>query len=168
MVTQWVPLYESTPEAVKSEIAAFFEVFPKGTIWSNDESGKGCDIVLLGQMEPLHIDIDGLEDRLASLPYIYAKKSLQDVGFNSVIDLLGTYGGRASDLTPWLANAQINRDRNLRLQYLAGMGMNSYHEGFIYDEMLKYRKFPDDLFIATPITRAQVWNAIEIVKHGPR
>ena len=35
VVTQWVPLYESTPEVVKSEIATFFEVFPNGTIWGN-------------------------------------------------------------------------------------------------------------------------------------
>ncbi len=36
IVTQWVPLYESNAEAVKSQIATFFEVFPNGTIWSND------------------------------------------------------------------------------------------------------------------------------------
>ncbi len=28
LVTQWVPLYESNPDVVKSEIATFFDVFP--------------------------------------------------------------------------------------------------------------------------------------------
>ncbi len=164
MVTQWVPLYESTPEAVKSEIATFFEVFPNGTIWSNDESGRGYDIVLLGQVEPLRIDVDALEEKLASVPYAHVRKSLKDVNFHSAIELLATYGARAVELSPWLANAQINRDRNLRLQYLAGMGMNSYHEGFIYEEMVKYRKFPDDLFIGTALTRAQLRHQIQFAK----
>jgi len=36
VVTQWVPLYETNLQAVKSQIATFFQVFPDGTIWSND------------------------------------------------------------------------------------------------------------------------------------
>ena len=40
VVTQWVPLYESTTAAVKSEIATFFKVFPGGTIWSNQIGGQ--------------------------------------------------------------------------------------------------------------------------------
>src|SRR4026209_2794708 len=32
VVTQWVPLYESTQDAVRSEIATFLEVFPNGTV----------------------------------------------------------------------------------------------------------------------------------------
>ena len=41
LVTQWVPLYESTPDVVKSEMATFFQVFANGTIWSNDDLGRG-------------------------------------------------------------------------------------------------------------------------------
>ena len=36
VVTQWVPLYESTPDVVKSELATFFAVFPFGTSGVND------------------------------------------------------------------------------------------------------------------------------------
>ena len=32
-------LYESDTNAVKSEMATFFDVFPNGTIWNNDENG---------------------------------------------------------------------------------------------------------------------------------
>ena len=42
LVTQWVPLYESDAESVRSEIATFFEVFNHGTIWLNSgENGGG-------------------------------------------------------------------------------------------------------------------------------
>ena len=69
VVTQWVPLYESDLETVKSEIATFFKVFPNGTIWGNDISGKGYDIVLLGQVEPTRVDVDRLQDRLDQPDY---------------------------------------------------------------------------------------------------
>ncbi len=41
LVTQWVPLYESTTETVKSEVATFFRAFPTGSIWSNDDRSAG-------------------------------------------------------------------------------------------------------------------------------
>jgi spermidine synthase len=45
-----------------------------------------------------------------------------------------------------LAGAEINRDRDLRLQYLAGWGINSSLEDYIYRQMLSYRRLPRDLF----------------------
>jgi len=60
---------------------------------------------------------------------------------------LSTFAGRAQDLKPWLVGAAINRDRSLRLQYLAGMGLNLYRGGPIYREILKYRRYPEGLFL---------------------
>jgi spermidine synthase len=163
-VTQWVPLYESNSDAVKSQIATFFQVFPNGTIWSNDQSGKGYDIVLLGQSEVLKIDVDALAERLGRDDHARVKRSLKQVGFTSAVDLLGTYGGRSRDMAGWLANAQINRDRNLRLQYLAGMDPNTYNEAAIYNVICDYRKFPDDLFAGNAITMAAL--RASFIKHG--
>jgi spermidine synthase len=63
-----------------------------------------------------------------------------------VVQLLATYAGQEPDLRPWLAGAQINRDGNLRLQYMAGLALNVSREGAIYSEMLGYRRWPDSLF----------------------
>jgi spermidine synthase len=49
-------------------------------------------------------------------------------------------------MQPWLADAQINRDRNLRLQYLAGRGLNLYTADKIYAEMLPYARTPENVF----------------------
>jgi len=68
------------------------------------------------------------------------------VNFRDATDVLATYAGRASDLKPWLAGAEINEDISMRLQYLAGMGLNLNDAGSIYAEMLRYRRFPHDLF----------------------
>jgi spermidine synthase len=147
VITQWVPLYESNPEAVKSEVATFFRVFPEGTVWSNDDAGAGYDTVLLGYVGPRTIDVDRLEARVAADELLAF--SLEEVGFHSVLDLLATYAGTAQDLAPWTADAQINRDRNLRLQYLAGMSSHSYRETDIYNQMVKHRTYPDKLFTAS-------------------
>jgi spermidine synthase len=154
IVTQWVPLYESDSAVVKSEIATFFEAFPDGTIWSNDENGKGYDVVLLGQAGETKIDLDAIGQRLEQPEYSAVAQSLDDVGFKSVFDLFGTYAGNARDLAPWLKDAEINRDRNLRLQYLAGFRSNWYRSEGIFNEMVVYRKFPSELFAGSDTSLA--------------
>jgi spermidine synthase len=146
VITQWVPLYESDPETVKSEIATFFEVFPNGTIWANNNNGAGYDVVLLGQAEPIKIDVDAMQRRLERPDYAKVRESLSVVGFPRANDLMATYLGRASDLKPWLAGAQINEDLNLRLQYLAGLGVNSYSADYIAQEIGKHKEFPQEIF----------------------
>jgi spermidine synthase len=145
IVTQWVPLYESDMATVKSEFATFFGAFPNGTIWGN-QNGGGYDTVVAGQVEPSRIDLDALDGRLARPDHARVVRSLQDVGFNSLVSLLATYGGQRSDLTGWLQDAEINRDGNLRLQYLAGLALNTSMEGAIYSQILSYRQFPRSLF----------------------
>ena len=149
LVTQWVPLYETSSAVVKSEIATFLQVFPYTSLWATNHNGEGYDIALLGKVDPLEIDLNQIQER-ANLPrYSAALTALTEAGFNPPIDLLGTFAGQASDLRPWLVNAEINRDRDLRLQYLAGFQLNLYQGEPIYREILKYRKLPNDLFVGS-------------------
>jgi spermidine synthase len=134
---------------VKSELATFFDAFPNGSVWSNDIDGRGYDVLLSGYEGDARIDVDALADRLQRADHAYVVQSLGEVGFTSLFELLGTYAGRATDLGPWLADAEINRDRNLRLMYIAGMGANLYQQEFIYDNMLSYRRFPSDFFVGS-------------------
>jgi spermidine synthase len=161
VITQWVPLYESTPETVKSEIATFFEAFPNGTIWGNDTVfEEGYDTVLLGQTGAARIDVDGLEQRLGRADHLRAAQSLRDVGFRSAVQLLSTYAGHARDLRRWLQDAQINRDRNLRLQYLAGLAPDAQGALVIYEQILRHRRFPEELFVATEARKQALRNAL--------
>jgi spermidine synthase len=162
VVTLFVQLYESNSEAVKSEIGTFLEVFPNGIVWGNTNEGKGYDLVLLGQVEPTKIDVDAIEAKLQRPEYAPMKQSLREIGMNSAVDLFSTYAGRKPDLAPWLQNAQINHDRNLRLQYLAGLGLNLYQADVIYADMLRYvSKMPDDLFVASDVTRQSLYSGIQ-------
>ena len=147
VVTLFVQLYESNTAAVKSEIGTFFKAFPNGVVWGNTNNGQGYDLVIMGQAEPIRIDIDQIQAKLQSPQYAQVAQSLREIGFNSAVELFSTYAGTAQDLEPWLKDASINRDRNLRLQYLAGMGLNLYQSGPIYSDMLAYAgRFPDNIF----------------------
>ena len=151
VVTLFVQLYESSPEAVKSEIGTFFNVFPNGVVWGNTNNGVGYDLVLMGQVDPIKINIDAMEAKLQSPQFAEVAQSLREIGFNSATELFATYAGTPVDLAPWLADVQINRDRNLRLQYLAGMGLNMRLSGPIYAEMIQHaNKFPGHLFEGSP------------------
>ena len=142
----WIPLYESNSETIKSVLATFFKVFPKGIIWSNESEGSGYDAVLFGQPDGTEFNLDELQQRLDRPEYAEVKKSLAQVDFFSAADMLGTYAGQASDLKEWLADAQINTDANLRLQYLAGMAFNSYIGTELLNDIRRYYRFPESVF----------------------
>jgi spermidine synthase len=164
IVSLWIPFYESNLETTKSVIATFFKVFPQGIVWSNEREGEGHDAILFGQVEPTVIDVDELQRRLDRTDHEYVKQSLREVGFGEAktsrsgellvldegIDLLATYAGQAPLLKEWLRDAEINTDRNLRLQYLAGMWLNSDMGGRILSSILAHYRFPDQTFIGSP------------------
>src|SRR5205823_10025042 len=131
---------------VKSELATFFDVFPDGTVWSNyTQKEGGFDLVLIGGNTSA-IDLDSIQARMDRPEYSKVLASISDVGFHSAAEILATYAGRASDLKSYFAGAQINDDMNLRLQYLAGLGVNSMAFQKVFADVVRYRKFPDDLF----------------------
>ena len=149
VAAQWLPLYESDEETVKTQLATFFDVFPNGTVWGNYLNGDGYDLVLIGRLEESPIDVNEMQQRLDRTDYARVSASLADVEFHSASDLLTTYSGRAPDLMPMLSGVQINRDLNMRLQYIAGWGVNSVLSAQMYREILSYRKFPEHLLTGT-------------------
>ncbi len=143
---QWAPLYETDEASVKSQIGTFFHAFPEGTLWSSLTPGSGYDMVLLGQIDPLRIDTETLDARLRANSRLEA--SLTEVYLSSAIELLATYAGRGRELEGWLEDAQINRDLNMRLQYLAGLSLGQQHEHEIYQALADHRSYPEDMISA--------------------
>jgi len=161
VITQWVPLYESSIAVIKIEMATFFGVFRDGVVWANDDQGQGYDVVMFARTEPTPIDVDALQRRLDRPDHARVKASLAEVGLGSAVELLSTYAGRARDLTEWLKDAPINTDINLRLQYLAGLGLNFYDQDAIHKEMLTWRRPADDLIVGTERTKRALREATE-------
>jgi spermidine synthase len=161
VVTLFVQLYWSNMEAVKSELATFFEVFPNGVVWGNTYNGGGYDLVLMGQVDPVQIDVAAIDERLRSPEYRVVAQSLREIGINSAVDLISTYAGQPKDMGGWMKDAELNRDRNLRLQYLAGMGLNLQDSHNIYSSILAYRQRPDNIFVGGPEVKDWLWEAIQ-------
>jgi len=152
VVTLFVQLYESNEAAVKSEIATFLEAFPQGAVFANTANGQGYDLVLFGQLGGGKINVDEVQKRLSDPANAAIANSLREIGIFNAIDLFGTYAGQTSDMKNWLKDAVINTDRNLRLQYLAGLGLNLYQSDPIYKAMIKESRYPDNLFEGSPET----------------
>jgi spermidine synthase len=161
VVTLFVQLYESSEAAAKSEIATFLEAFPNGAVFANTINGAGYDLVLFGQLEGGKINVDEVQKRLSDPANAAISESLRQVGIFSAVDLFSTYAGRKSDMQRWLSDAIINTDRNLKLQYLAGLGLNLYQSDAIYQAMKQDAKYPDDLFEGTPQTLLELRGKME-------
>ena len=50
VVTVFVQLYETTEDAVRSELATFLDVFPNAAVFANTVEGMGYDVVLVGRV----------------------------------------------------------------------------------------------------------------------
>jgi spermidine synthase len=166
VVTLFVQFYESNEPAVKSEIATFLEVFPGGAVFANTVNGQGYDVVLFGQVDGGPIDVDAVQARLDDPANGAIAQSLRDVGIYSAIDLFGTYAGSSVDLANWLSDAEINTDRNLRLQYLAGRGLNLYESDVIHRSMVRDVRYPEALFTGSPETLASLRARIDASMAG--
>ena len=82
MFSLYVPLYETDEPTIRSELETFFQAFPNASIWSNTRDGQGYDMVFMGQVEPLKINLDEVEERLARADYAPVKESLKGIGID--------------------------------------------------------------------------------------
>ena len=103
---------------------------------------------LLTDIDAEKIDVVELGARLDANPDV--RQSLSEIDFWTVEDLLSAYISQGSDLLPWTADAQINRDRSLRLQYLAGLALDENNSVPIFQAMSQYRSYPENLFVVPP------------------
>jgi spermidine synthase len=152
VITVFVQLYESGMQAVKSEIATFFKAFPNGIVFGNTHGGQGYDIVLVGMAEDRQIDVDAVEAKLRDPKYAEVAQSLREINVYSAVDLFAKFAAQGHMLDAWLSDAQINRDKNLRLQYLAGIALNRDERVEIYRQILSHRQYPENLFTGSPET----------------
>ena len=159
MFTLYVPLYETDEPTIKSELKTFFDAFPYGSVWANLRDGEGYDMVFMGQLEPLKIDLDKAEARYERPEHEGVRQSLRDIEINNLYDLFSTYSGSAADLAPYVRGAAVNTDADLKLSYLAGWGINSNLEDYLYRQMIKYRSIPVNVFTGSPEKLAPLMNS---------
>lgn len=141
VVTQWVPFYETSYEAARSMVATFFEVFPDGSVWHSGAFGDGHDVVMLAQPGRKVLDLDQWVQQLENNPAFL--EDLAAAGVPDIASLLSRFTSHADDVKPWLADATINRDRSLRLEYLAGLGLFTSAEFEMQEQLESHRQWPN-------------------------
>jgi spermidine synthase len=160
VVTAWIAFYETDEASFKSELATFMKVFPNTMVFGNTAAGSGYDGVLVGSVEPLKVDLTAMEAKLHSPAFAPVLQSLTEVNYGSVLALFGTFAAHSSQLINYVADAQLNRDRNLRLQYLAGMAVNHYDQSRIYGDLQTNGGWLDGVFTGDAATLEALKSAI--------
>ena len=148
IMVQWIPLYEKDAATAKCELATFLEVFPNTTLWTSwsnlENDQERHDIIAVGRLDPGPIDLAELERRIEANPRV--KAALAESNLATIPELLGQFAGRGVDLQPWLADAEINRDLSLRLEYLAGLSLWTVEAKELFAEIVGYRSYPNESF----------------------
>ncbi len=165
LITQWVPLYETNEAAVKSEIGTFFDVFPEGGIWNSRIDGKGYDVFTMSSTQPMSIDAQQIREKLAENDQL--RRSLAEVDVRSALDVLKSFAGQRQHVADWLEDYEPNLDRNLRLEYLAGLSLDSRNEYDIYAAMTAGVDFPENVFTLNAVEEAELrdWFASTYGEH---
>jgi spermidine synthase len=154
LASQWVPLYETSEQAIKIQMKTFMDAFPDGTVWNTMAGGKGYDVVLVGGNEPLRLDAAAIQGRMNATPAL--GQSLRDVKINGAVDLLATYGSNGRDMTKWLTGSPVNRDFSLKLEYISGLALNNKEADTIYTNMTAGRSYPMQMITAPPEMHAEL------------
>jgi spermidine synthase len=122
----------------------------------------------VGQKDPdQKIDMDAITAKLASPAFAPALDSLRQAEIPSPLALFSSYAGNDKDLAPWLKDAAINHDYDMRLQYLAGLALNQNQADVMYRKMLSLAKPPQGIFIGKQEDLDTLFQGLRSRSFGP-
>ncbi len=110
IVAQWLPLPTQNEEDTRSLIQSFIQVFPHAALWTTELH----EMMLVGSMQPLELDVPRIEARFAQ-PQVAA--ALREVGIASPAALLATWITDRAGLAYYAADAQPVTDDHPRIEY---------------------------------------------------
>ncbi|MFM0740932.1 fused MFS/spermidine synthase [Paraburkholderia xenovorans] len=110
IVAQWLPLPTQNEDDTRSLIQSFIEVFPHAALWTTELH----EMMLVGSMEPLELDVPRIEARFAQPPVAAA---LREVGIASPAALLATWITDRAGLAYYAADALPVTDDRPRIEY---------------------------------------------------
>ncbi|MFM0040703.1 fused MFS/spermidine synthase [Paraburkholderia sediminicola] len=110
IVAQWLPLPTQNEEDTRSLIQSFIQVFPHATLWTTELH----EMMLVGSMQPLELDVPRIEARFAQ-PQVAA--ALREVGIASPAALLATWITDRAGLEYYAADARPVTDDQPRIEY---------------------------------------------------
>jgi spermidine synthase len=110
IVAQWLPLPTQNEQDTRSLIQSFIQAFPYAALWTTELH----EMMLVGSMQPLELDVPRIEARFAQ-PQVAA--ALREVGIASPAALLATWITDRAGLEYYAADAQPVTDDQPRIEY---------------------------------------------------
>ena len=133
IICQWLPIYELTPEDLKSVVLTFRQQFKHTLLWLTH-----YDAELIGSNAPIIIDEVELSKRISS-PVI--SSDLNRVMMGSATDLLSYFMMGTEGMKGFSQGGIINTDDNLYLEYSAPFSIgNPALMGLNVNAIIKYRE----------------------------
>ena len=151
---QWMGMNGMDEMGVRSLLGAFAEVFPEGTIWITP-----FDVVMMGGIGPVPFDVPMVREYLIANPRVAT--SLSEVGFDSAEDIAGCFLCSCRSLKDFLRGAQVNRDRNLNIQY---RGWQAYYQHNLPEMrrlLVGLRSYDATVFVVPDEERVKFREALE-------
>jgi spermidine synthase len=108
---QWLQIYQMSTDSLRSILATYHKVFPHVQIFRVGGAGRGKDLILLGSMKPLTLDL--MRERIKD-PLINAE--LTRVAMATESDVRAWYVCDDTRLAPAVAGAVINTDDNMHIE----------------------------------------------------
>ncbi len=133
--SQWVQLYEISPENVRIIFRTFLEVFPHAVAFSS--MPKGTDLILIGSEEPIEFAPEGFE-RAWEVESV--RHELMRAGVLRPVDFYGLMFMNNAELHAFAEGAELNTDDNGLLEFAAPKDLIRYDVG---DDFFQSHYFGD-------------------------
>lgn len=119
IMVQWLPIYELTPDDLRTVAATFARHFRHVLVWLTHN-----DAELVGSNDPFDLDPALLERRLEAAPL--ARADLASVDMGSARDALSYVLAGGDGVRAFAAGAVVNTDDNLRLEFSAPRSVGKF------------------------------------------
>jgi len=111
-VTQWLPLYQVSPEIGLSMVRAFVDVFPNAVLLS----GMGNELIIMGKAGPSSVmDPDLCSANLNKAPLVQA--DLNRIKMGNLTEIIGTFVANSKDLQRATLHVEPVTDDNRSMEY---------------------------------------------------
>ena len=119
IVAQWLPLPTQNLEDTQALVRSFLDVFPHATLWSTELH----EMLLVGSMEPLVLDVPRMKARFAQ-PQV--RSILREVGIDSAASLMATYVADRAGLERFAGDAKAVTDDRPGIEYASWVRRDAF------------------------------------------
>jgi spermidine synthase len=139
LFSQWLQIYEMSPDDVRTLIATFRAAFPQVYLFRGAEG----DLMLLGSKNERRLDLSILKSHLEN-PTIGAE--LKRINTTSAADLISRFYLGPADVTKLSAGAKLNTDDNALIEFSAPRRVGTAEETVVRNlkQLLAYAASPLD------------------------